>query len=489
MEKDQVKRYFRTQRPGDARAELAQRKRDIDFELYSPWADPTYIVDDFELEVTGIQEATGESKATVEKAIFAYRRLADLPWLRAIQESTRLLDVKRLVAIDNVVAELGPELSAEVLGTIDEYLAAMFTPKKADQPLVAPRALTRRLHRFIAKLDERVGFNQRKRDERDKPAGKFTLYEFSGAKRSGLTVECDNATSALMAEYRRQVAREHKLTEAEAAQLILTGGVHGQPRVTIFGYAPVTPSGEVVPGASVFFPGHGWTDAAGTAALDELTEGNPPRVVNLDAVAAHAIDGYVPSANMRAYAVARDGVCLWPGCQRPAEKCQLDHRVPYDEGGATTPSNLYSLCATHHNLKTDRRAYYVPDPVTGDVVWLFGDGTYALAEPEGFIGEQLNQRNPRWNINLDARRRERDRVTTFYARGHKILDEFDATGNRAACESALDALEAEFKMRFPFEIPPEMYYEHPWNPEEGGEPLADYEARIARLIASDPFGR
>ncbi|HIX78647.1 MAG TPA: hypothetical protein H9978_01630 [Candidatus Corynebacterium faecipullorum] len=29
-------------------------------------------------------------------------------------------------------------------------------------------------------------------------------------------------------------------------------------------------------------------------------------------------------------------------------------------------------------MKTDRRAFYLVDPTTGDVVWLFSDGTYAL---------------------------------------------------------------------------------------------------------------
>ncbi|WP_165164573.1 HNH endonuclease signature motif containing protein [Corynebacterium qintianiae] len=480
-------RFFRTQRPGDARAELAQRKRDLDYELYSTWADPTFIVDDLERELTAIQEATGESKAAVEKAVFAYRRLIDLPWLRAIQDTTRVLDLKRLISVDNVIAELGPELTREVLAVIDEFLAAMFTPVKADQPLPTPNAITHRLRRFIAKLDEGVAYDEKKRTRRDKDSGDFTVHEYRAVKRSGMTVECDRATYALITEFRRQVAREHKLSEEQATRLILTGGLNADIKVTIYGYAPLTSEGDVAPGASVYFPGQGWTDGDGTEAFANLVEDTTAHIVDLDKVADHQIAGYVPSETMRAYAAARDGTCIWPGCDRAAEHCQLDHRVPYEEGGSTTPANLYSLCQKHHNVKTDRRAYYLPDPVTGDVVWLFSDGTYQLSEPEGFIGEQLNRCNPRWNIDLDARRRERDRVRTFFARGHKILDDFENTRDEIACKDALTTLENEYGMKFPFDPPEPMITHNAGFIDEETEPLADYEARIERLINNDPY--
>ncbi|MCT1445126.1 HNH endonuclease [Corynebacterium sanguinis] len=472
---DPTEYFFRTQRPGDAVAALAQRKRDADFELFKAWADPAHCVDDFELEVAALQEAVGESRSAIEKAIFSYRRLSDLPQLRSTQSTTRVLDIKRLVAIDNAIAELGPDVSHEVLQLIDAYLTDTFTPRKANQPLLSPKAITHRLKRFIAKFDERVDYDPKKRKDRAKAAENFTLYEFSAGKRSGLTVECDNTTHAVMKEFRRQVAREHKVSESEAAKLILTGRHTTQPNVTIFGYAPLTPEGTVVPGASVFFPGSGWTDAAGTAEFDDLTEATPPRIINLDEVAEHEIAGYVPSSSMRAYAIARDGVCIWPGCDRDATECQLDHRVPFQENGATTPSNLYSLCQRHHNVKTDRRAYYVPDPATGDIVWLFPDGTYQLSQPEGFIGEHISPHNPRWNIDLDSRLRERDRVRTFFARGHKILDDFDLTQNVHDCMEALVDLEREFGMTFPFEPPL-----------DDGD---DLDADVAALIASDPYLR
>ena len=48
----------------------------------------------------------------------------------------------------------------------------------------------------------------------------------------------------------------------------------------------------------------------------------------------------------------RDLTCRFPGCDRPAERCDLDHRTPYGDRGATHPANLRCLCRKHHLLKT-----------------------------------------------------------------------------------------------------------------------------------------
>ncbi|MCT1426732.1 HNH endonuclease, partial [Corynebacterium sanguinis] len=57
--------------------------------------------------------------------------------------------------------------------------------------------------------------------------------------------------------------------------------------------------------------------------------------------------------------------------------------------------------------------------------------------------------NPRWNHSLDQRRVLRDRVATFMAKGHTILDNYDTTGNYNTCIEALTRLEQEYRMTFP----------------------------------------
>ena len=61
--------------------------------------------------------------------------------------------------------------------------------------------------------------------------------------------------------------------------------------------------------------------------------------------------GYVPSAPLARLVRAREPHCRFPGCRQPAQRCDLDHAVPWPTG-ATTAANLGPLCRRHHNLKT-----------------------------------------------------------------------------------------------------------------------------------------
>jgi hypothetical protein len=47
---------------------------------------------------------------------------------------------------------------------------------------------------------------------------------------------------------------------------------------------------------------------------------------------------------------ARDGHCRWPGCERPASRCDGHHLVHWSNGGPTDLSNLILLCHRHHWL-------------------------------------------------------------------------------------------------------------------------------------------
>lgn len=89
---------------------------------------------------------------------------------------------------------------------------------------------------------------------------------------------------------------------------------------------------------------------------------------------------YIPSAGLAAYVRARDLTCRAPGCDRPATESDLDHTVPYDDGGATHPSNLKCLCRTHHLLKTfwGWRDQQLPD---GTVIWTLPDGHIYVTTP------------------------------------------------------------------------------------------------------------
>ncbi|MCV7445137.1 HNH endonuclease [Mycobacterium paraense] len=106
-------------------------------------------------------------------------------------------------------------------------------------------------------------------------------------------------------------------------------------------------------------------DGTGTAAGSELGADGliPPELVAELAASSKLVplvhpgdappeNGYVPSKALADFVRCRDLTCRAPGCDRPAIECDIDHTIPYAQGGPTHASNLKCYCRTHHLLKT-----------------------------------------------------------------------------------------------------------------------------------------
>src|SRR5690625_1635074 len=61
---------------------------------------------------------------------------------------------------------------------------------------------------------------------------------------------------------------------------------------------------------------------------------------------------YRPPPDLAAFIALRDRRCTFPGCSRTAQASQIDHTIPYADGGTTAHHNLGSLCQVCHLLKT-----------------------------------------------------------------------------------------------------------------------------------------
>jgi hypothetical protein len=79
-------------------------------------------------------------------------------------------------------------------------------------------------------------------------------------------------------------------------------------------------------------------------------------------------DKYTPTAAVDRYVRLRDRTCQFPGCNRPAEFTDLDHRTAFVEGGRTTTHNLHCLCRHHHRLKHHGDWTITPNP-DGMTTW------------------------------------------------------------------------------------------------------------------------
>ncbi|WP_052060528.1 HNH endonuclease signature motif containing protein [Rhodococcoides fascians] len=94
---------------------------------------------------------------------------------------------------------------------------------------------------------------------------------------------------------------------------------------------------------------------------------------------------YRPDALTTTAVRLRDRHCRFPGCHRPAERCQLDHIIAFDHanplgGGWTTVNNLQCLCEYHHSVKTAGywKAVMLPG---GAILWTSTSKTTRITLP------------------------------------------------------------------------------------------------------------
>lgn len=70
-----------------------------------------------------------------------------------------------------------------------------------------------------------------------------------------------------------------------------------------------------------------------------------------------------PTTAMTRQVQARYPTCVFPGCRMPARECDLDHRVPWAEGGPTDVDHLGPFCRHDHIVrhKAGWRVHRDPD--------------------------------------------------------------------------------------------------------------------------------
>ncbi|KUI44548.1 hypothetical protein AU197_04175 [Mycobacterium sp. IS-1590] len=92
---------------------------------------------------------------------------------------------------------------------------------------------------------------------------------------------------------------------------------------------------------------------------------------------------YQPSAALAEFVRMRDMYCRAPGCDVPADLCDIDHTIPWPLG-PTHPSNLKCLCRKNHMMKTFHggpdgwRDVQLPD---GTVIWTAPSGHTYTTHP------------------------------------------------------------------------------------------------------------
>ncbi|GAA2542235.1 HNH endonuclease signature motif containing protein [Mycolicibacterium diernhoferi] len=103
---------------------------------------------------------------------------------------------------------------------------------------------------------------------------------------------------------------------------------------------------------------------------------------------------YRPSTALTAFVRMCSQTCSFPGCSKPAHRCDLDHLIPWP-AGATHPGNLRPLCREHHLVKTFRsgpNGWTVKARPDGATEWTSPTGHTYVSTPGAAI------LFPHWNI-------------------------------------------------------------------------------------------
>ena len=191
-----------------------------------------------------------------------------------------------------------------------------------------------------------------------RPSGAF-------ASSTSATVRRDCSSTRTMDQLRADVMTDLLLTGVPSAhgEGDALGAITGRVQVTV----PVESLAGVTDGAALL-AGYGPVHPDTVRRLAAHAPGWDRVLTDAFTGTVLAVERYRPSAQLRRFLGARDETCRFPGCRRPAHRCDIDHTIDAVIGGATEVGNLAHFCRRHHTLK-HQTAWVVRQIGGGVVEW------------------------------------------------------------------------------------------------------------------------
>ncbi|TXS64502.1 hypothetical protein CHU71_03670 [Corynebacterium sp. LK14] len=340
--------------------------------------------EDAELAFADVSRKLGLTSYKAEHLFYGFKKISYLPKLRHLNKLDWFLDYDRILAIGKALQGV----EERIYPFVDDALEELFTPRRPNQRL--PEAS--RIRKVISEV---LALHYCVEGEVEEDRDRYHMERYAG--RGEITANLDAVTAETIDRLVRKRAEKEGISFARALAATILDPIEQKIVINVFQQADTS---------LAFAPGYGYID--------------PPEGASTREIAPGETEGYRPTEAIRAFVEARDGTCRGPGCDMPAHLTQLDHRIPYADGGKTSSDNLVCLCQRCHNIKTDGRAFYVMDPDTGVVLWCWADGTWESTVPKGL----LVPNNANWRQSVA------ERMGAWEARGG-LLSFDDATATPA----------------------------------------------------------
>ncbi len=299
-----------------------------------------------------VRQISGESDGWVSKRVQVGRALADrmpatakafeagdlgLDHAHVIQQATRGLDHDLAVDLEAFLAQQAGPLTPRQLRVVAEELVAAAAPEESAKETASKRAATH-LH-----LSQTLDGRWRIDGWLDAEAGLIIPQAIIDFLRKP-DPEGDLLTESIghrRAEALVQMAR-HACAHAESCN-----GEGGGRHTVIVGLShdalldelgtAGTPDGQRLPAAAA-------RRMACDAGIIPAVYGSDSEVFDFGRRTRQI------SAGLRHFLVARDGGCVWPGCDRPPSWTEAHHREQWlRDHGQTKPEHLDLLCLHHHH--------------------------------------------------------------------------------------------------------------------------------------------
>lgn len=304
----------------------------------------------------------------VQARLEALEMLSHLPKTSSLVFEDYIIDLTRLHYLLMYAKKLDPSLYPE----LDEELFNYLSPKHPMQDLPGLTTLQNRAKRIVNKLqpipepppseygDEQVQFAVSADPSMDGGTCNMSLGEFR---------------YTLLEQTLDTICKENKCDLPEAVERLCTDNANISIKLHLF---------QAIDSPTVTGDKLELRAASIASTLERAT------VVD-DTIPANKQNGYQFSEKQRWQIRGRDGICRFPGCTSSAWRTDIDHVVPYDDGGETDIHNAQCLCRRHHNLKTRRIVSCEMDPDTFAVKWTMPDGSILYTHPQGPMAPELRR--------------------------------------------------------------------------------------------------
>lgn len=326
--------------------------------------------EDLATVINKINARSGLARKFIAACLFSMCMLPHLPKFHELLKDLSHLDMARI----NTITKTARKIPSEKRALFDAYLVSYLTPTREAQALPQAPSIAAMLRKFIA-----IQCPPAEAPTVEKP---YTI-RYRRNKNDSISITVDTAEDEAI---EIKTALEHMVKDKDCAPgsalLNLVRGLTTKVVLNTYG------AGD----CPEYLEGGYWLTAKQQAFWKERVTS----FRDMDKAEFAFTDAYAPTPEIRLFVKGKFTTCSVPGCCVDVKNCQLDHIIPWKDGGPTTVWNLHPLCVFHHIQKTEGRLKCYPLP-NGDILFII-DGLPITTTPDG----PLSRSHRSWGTTFGA---------------------------------------------------------------------------------------